>query len=324
MIKLAMMNKTINILILILLSFLFGSVCHAFWIWTPETNKWVNPKYAVKDTPFEQLSFGTELFNSGKYDEAVREFRKLIRHFPKAVEAPEAQFFVARSLEEQKKLFEAFKEYQLVIDKYPFSERSGEIVEKQYNLGLKLLDGKLGKSGFKDFMLGRDYDPIEILRAVIKNSPYSKYAPASQYKIGLYLLEKGLYQESRDEFEKLINDYPASEEAKLGKYQIALADTKRSTEAPYDQKVTENALKELEEASESYPEADLSEQAQQNILKLKEKEAESNFIIAQFYEKQKQFESAKIYYRIVADNYQNTKWAAKALERIQTITQGKK
>ena len=42
--------------------YLFGPI--AFWMWTPETNKWINPKYAVKDTPQEQLQVGTDLYKT--------------------------------------------------------------------------------------------------------------------------------------------------------------------------------------------------------------------------------------------------------------------
>jgi len=39
-------------------SFSITSQPVAFWVWTPETNKWVNPKYSVKGTPQEQLEVG--------------------------------------------------------------------------------------------------------------------------------------------------------------------------------------------------------------------------------------------------------------------------
>ena len=41
--------------------------------------------------------------------------------------------------------------------------------------------------------------------------PWFPLAAPSQYKIGLYLLEQHLYQEARDEFDKVINDYPDNE-----------------------------------------------------------------------------------------------------------------
>lgn len=318
-----MKSLLIRSIIFILLTFGFSFPAQAFWVWTPETNKWVNPKYAVKDTPGEQLIFALEFYKSKQYDEAVRELDKLLKHYPRSMEAPDAQFYIGVCAEEQGKLFDAFKNYQLGIDKYPFSERSSAIVEKQYNIALKLLEGGDNRGFFIETVTGASHDVIEVFRAVIKNAPYGKYAAPSQYKIGLYLLEKNLFQEARDELEKVINDYPDSEWAKAARYQIALSDAKRSSDPQYDQKVTRSAIDEFKDFVKDNPDVELSDKAKNEIHKLNEKEAENQFVIAAFYEKQKKYDSAKTYYTSIVEDYQTTSWAKKALNRLQEI-EGKK
>ena len=69
-----------------------------------------------------------------------------------------------------------------------------------------MLNGEGAKSKFVSTVIGSDYDIVEIFRTVIKNAPYGDYASIAQYKIGLYLQGKQMYQEARDEFEKVIND----------------------------------------------------------------------------------------------------------------------
>lgn len=306
-------------LLLILCFLFFTSVeSFAFWVWTPETGKWVNPKYAVKETPREQLGYAMEFFNGGEYPKAITEFEKLIKHYPRAREAADAQYYIGVSFEKQDRVYEAFKAYQMVIDKYPFSERFPEVMAKEYEIGNQLLEGKSSKSGFFDFS-SSDYNVIDVFRTIIKNAPYGEYAPPSQYKIGLYLLEKRLYNEARDEFEKVVNDYPDSEWAKAAKYQIAVTDSHRSPDAPYDQKITQAAVEEFKDFAKSYPDAELTEEAHTKIAALREKEAENNFLVAKFYEKKKQYGSAKIYYQDIAEKYKGSTWAAKALERIRDI-----
>ena len=311
----------IRILVIVFISIFItiSTPAYAIWVWTPETNKWVNPKYAVKDTPQEQLEYALSFYKSKQYKEAIREFRKLLKHYPRAREAPSAQFYLAVISEERDSLMKAFKDYQLVIDKYPFSERANEIVQRQYGLGMKLMEGRT-KEGMLKGMFTDDYGVVEIFRQVIKNAPYGKLAPTAQYKIGLYLQEKGLFQEARDEFEKVINDYPESEWTKAAKYQIALSDAQRSTDAQYDQRVTEEAVAAFKEFVEVYPDADLSKDAKVQISQLREKEAENNFVIAQFYEKQKRYDAAKVYYKAVVDDFSDSTWAKQALQRIQELT----
>ena len=304
--------------------FLPISYSYAFWVWTPETNQWVNPKYAVKETPKEQLQYALESFNEKDWKKAIEEFEKLIKHYPKAREAAESQYYIGLCLQNQEKLIEAFRAYQRVIDKYPFSERSGEVVKCQFEIGNQLLEGKDKRSKFVKTVIGAEYDVVEVFRAVIKNAPYGEYAAPAQYKIGLYLQEKQLYQESRDEFEKTINDYPNSEWAKAARYQIALSDAKRSAGAAYNQKVTEVAVDQFKSFVKDYPDADLSDQAKEHIRKLREKEAENAFLIAKFYEKQRQFDSAKVYYHLIAEDFANTSWASKALEKIRSLNLSKR
>ena len=292
----------------------------AFWVWTPETNKWVNPKYAVKDTPQEQLKVGMDLYQEKEYKEAIREFEKLIKHYPRARQAPDAQFTIGRCYEDQGGLYRAFKEYQIVVDKYPFSELSADIVQKQYDIGIRLLDGESKGNGFLGVFTGSEYDVIDVFKAVIKNAPYGDLAAPAQYKIGLYLLEKRLYQEARDEFEKVINDYPDNEWAKAAKYQIAMTDAERSTGAEYDQKVTQAAIEEFNDFVETYPEAELSQEAKEQIRDLREKEAANSYQVAQFYEKQKNYKAAKIYYQAVVDDFGNSSWSSKALNKIREMS----
>ncbi len=297
----------------------FVPQAHAVWIWTPQTGKFINPKWAVKSTPKEQLEYGLAFLNGKKYKEATSEFKKLIRHYPRAKEAPEAQYYMGKIEEELSKPYEAFKVYQMVIDKYPFSERAGEIVELEYQIGNQLLEGRNKRGKWVEAFVGGDDRVIDVFRTVIKNAPYGKYAAISQYKIGLYLKEKGLYDEARDEFEKTMNDYPTSEWAKAAQFQIAMADTKRSPSAQHEQKTTQLAIDGFKEFVKSHPESELTPQAKEQIFRLRDKEAQNAFLVAKFYEKQHNLKAARVYYRDIVDKYADTTWGTKAQARFQGI-----
>jgi outer membrane protein assembly factor BamD len=274
---------------------------------------------SVKPTPREQLEYGIAFYESRKYSEANSEFRKLIKHYPRAKEAPEAQYYLGKIQEDLNKPFEAFKAYQIVIDKYPFSERAAEIVEIQYEIGNQLLEGRNRKGRWAEVFTGGDDRVITVFRSVIKNAPYGKFAAVAQYKIGLYLKEKGLFVEARDEFEKTMNDYPNSEWAKAAQFQIAMADTKRSSNAQHEQKTTQIAIEGFKEFVKTHPDSELTPEAKSQISKLRNKEAENSFVIAEFYEKQKNFKGARIYYKELIEKFEDTSWANKAKSRLKVI-----
>jgi len=308
-----------RVIISILFIFIGASQAHAVWIWTPQTGKFINPKWAVKSTPREQLEYGLAFLNGQKYPLAIAEFKKLIKHYPRSKEAPEAQYYIGKIQEELNKPYDAFKAYQMVIDKYPFSERAGEIVEIEYQIGNQLLEGRNKRGKFAEVFVGGDDRLIDVFRTVIKDAPYGKYAAISQYKIGLYLKEKALYDEARDEFEKTMNDYPTSEWAKAAQFQIAMADTKRSGNIQHEQKTTQLAIDGFKEFVKSHPESELTSEAKNQILRLRDKESQNSFIIAQFYEKHKNYKAARVYYKEMINKYADTVWAPKALVRLKII-----
>jgi outer membrane protein assembly factor BamD len=291
----------------------------AFWMWTPETGKWVNPKHNVKPSPEEQLSFADEFFKMCKYEDALREYKKLLKNYPKAREAAMAQFQIGRVWEEQKKFWRAIEEYQKAVDRYPFSELGPKVVERQYVIANLFLEGKAADHEFAKSLLGSDYQVPEVFQKVIKNDPYGAYAPAAQYKIGLFYLEKQSYQEARDAFEKTVNDYPDSKWAESARYQIAVADAKRSVGPQYDQRTTAIAVEGFEDYVKANPDSQLSSAARSEIGKLRLKEAENNYVIGDYYFKNKKYVAARTYWQSLVDQYADTRWAAKAEEKLRQI-----
>jgi outer membrane protein assembly factor BamD (BamD/ComL family) len=309
----------------LLFAIVFLGLCvtpaHSYWIWTPKTKKWVNPKSLPKPTPKEQFEFAKSFYSIKKYDDAEREFKKLIKAYPKSAEAAESQYYLGVIEEDKGNLYEAYLAYQRVIDKYPFSERIQEIIEKEFKIGDKFMAGEKRKA--LGVELPVENPAIEIFSKVVENSTYGPLAPAAQYKLGLVLKSILRYYEAEDAFSKVISNYPSSDWAEAAKFQIAACRSAVSRSPDYDQWATADAKQKFEEFVREHPDAVLSHDAEKNIAELNEKEAEANFNIARFYEKQKSYGAAKIYYEDIINNYSNSPWAAKATERMQVLEKKK-
>ena len=305
------------ILSLLIISLLSIQPAYSYWIWTPKSGKWVNPKNLPKDNPKEQFAYALAFFDNNKYEEAKREFRKLLRAYPKSAEAAEGQYYLGLTEEKQGKLYEAYLAYQMVIDKYPFSERIGEIIEQEYRIAEKFMAGEKRKA--LGIELPVDNPAIEIFGKVVENSTYGPLAPKAQYKLGLVL--KGLlrYYEAEEEFNKVVSRYPDSEWASAAKFQIATCRASLSKGAAYDQGAVQEAKEKFEVFVKEHPDAVLSLEAEKNISQIREKEAEASYNIARFYEKQKVFGSAKIYYNDIINNYIDSPWAKEAAVRLQIM-----
>jgi outer membrane protein assembly factor BamD len=313
-----------RVLIIITLTIALGLAVvpvYPYWIWTPKTGKWINPKSAVKPTPKEQFDYAKGFYDGKKYEDAKREFKKLLKKYPKSFEASEAQYYLGAIEEAQGSLYEAYKAYQKVIDKYPFSERVKEIIELEYKIAEAFMSGEKRKAAGMALLI--ENPAIEIFTKVIENSAYGPQAPKAQYKLGLVL--KGLmrYYEAEEAFNKVISSYPDSEWVEASKFQIAACRAAVSKGSDYDQGATQEAKQKFEEFVREHPDAQLSRDAEKNISRLKEKEAEASYNIGRFYEKQREFDAAKIYYDNTVNGYPDSIWAARAMERLRIMEKKK-
>lgn len=293
----------------------------AYWIWTPKSGKFINPKALPKPTPKEQFEFAKSFYDLKKYDDAEREFKKLIKAYPKSAEAAEGQYYLGLTEESQGNYYEAFLAYQRVIDKYPFSERIQEIIEREFKIGEQFMAGEKRKA--MGIVLPVDNPAIEIFQRIVDNSTFGPLAAAAQYKLGLVLKSMLRYYEAEDAFSKVISNYPTSEWAEAARFQIASCRAAVSRSPDYDQWATNEAKQKFEDFVREHPDAVLSRDAEKSIEQLNEKEAESSFNIARFYEKQKAYDAAKIYYEEVIRNYSQSPWSAKAMERLQLLEKTK-
>ncbi|MCM8787221.1 MAG: outer membrane protein assembly factor BamD [Candidatus Omnitrophica bacterium] len=309
------MKKLIIFFILIL----FPLATYPFWIWSPKTQKWKNPKYSPKASPFLQFKEGEKYFAEQKYKDAYKSFKKVIIYYPDAQEAAEAQYYLGRCLEELNQKYQAFLEYKKVIDSYPNSKRINEIVERQYKIGEYFLNRQpkqwLGISLY-DLV---EHPSIEIFKKIVEKSPYSSYAPLAQYKLGVLLLQFNRFEEARDAFQKLIDTYPESQWATPAKYQLAIATAKASFGVDYDSTYIEEATTRLNEFVKKNPQAQITNEAKDQLKQLRNKEAKKNFDIAKFYEKQQKYKSALIYYKIIIDDYSDSDYYDIALERSKKL-----
>ena len=307
-----------KILICIIIFFSLSlSAAYPYWIWTPMTGKWINPKTVAKPNPKEQFAFAKVFYEQKKYEEAKREFKKLLKAYPKSFEASESQYYLALTEEAQGNLYEAYLAYQKVIDKYPFSERIQEIIEREYKIAEKFMTGEKRKA--IGVALPVENPAIEIFSKVVENSTYGPLAPVAQYKLGLVLEGLTRYYEAEEAFNKVVSNYPNSEWVAAAKFQIASCRASVSKGPDYDQGAAKEAKEKFEEFVKEHSDAVLSRDAEKNISQLKEKEAESAYNIGRFYEKQKEYESAKIYYNDVINNYPDSAWVRAALGRLQVL-----
>ena len=124
-----------NFLLVLALIVFVSNNAYAYWVWTPETKKWVNPKHASKDIPKDQFNYAMVFFRQKQYKKAIKEFRKLLNDYPRSIYAAESQYYLGECFGALNQYYRAYLEYQKMIDVYPGNNRIMDVLEKQMQIG---------------------------------------------------------------------------------------------------------------------------------------------------------------------------------------------
>ena len=313
------MKKNFIIFIFVLLC-IFTSVneAAAFWVWTPKTQKWINPKYAPKDTPEKQYDYAMGFYERSEYKKAAVEFEKLINNFEGSSLVPDAGYYGGLSFEKDKDYYKAYLLYTKVIKQYPNSKRNPQIIEHMYNIGILFLNGAKRK------VMGLEVLPAlttsqQIFLSIITHAPYSGYGDDAQFQLGQAYKKMGNYSMAVEAFEDLLKKHSDSSLTDRAQYEIAICSLQASKPAAYEQETTEKAIKEFEDFMDESPPDDLKREAQEALIELQGRKAKHDYDIAKYYESRREYVSALIYYELVVNNYPETKWARLAKNQIKII-----
>lgn len=288
--------------------------------WTYETSgeagKW------RRERAKEQLEVAQEAYEAKNYSLALSAGNYLLKTWPLSDYAPEAQFLVARCYEFEGNDERAFKEYQKMFEKYPKSEKLKEALQRQYQIGLRFLEGQRFKLwGYVPFFPSME-KTAGLFEKIVASGPYSEVAPHAQLRIGAAYEKKKAYPEAVAAYERAADRYydrPIIAADAL--YRAGKVYTKQAATAEYDQGTAGQAIALFNDFITLYPDDRRVAEARRIIAALKNEQARGNFKIAEFYAKQKRWSGALVYYNEVVLRGPDSPLAPVARERIDEIKQ---
>ncbi len=292
----------------------------AYYVWSPAEGKFISPEDQIRETPEQQYNEALRLREEGKTDQMIRRLKELVRTYPLSSQAPEAQYLIATTVEEEGKPERAARELQKLIHDFPQSNRVDQAVERLYRIGTFFLTGQ------KQKVLGVPLLPtlpkaVEVFQFIVEHAPYGASGDQAQFQLGVAHRKMGHYSEAVSAFQKLIDDYPDSNLSDDAHYQLAEASFELSQVANRDQQSVSSAADHLQQFIQQYRTGTLTERAQILKRQLEEQDAEKNYRIGLYYEKEGFIESALIYYEDVANRYAETPFGQKAAERYQALAE---
>lgn len=267
----------------------------------------------------EQLHKAQTLETEGDFKKAIGAYRSLLSTFPSSGIASQAQFKIAELYEKTGDPERAFKTYGKYIANYPRGKEFDTVVEHQFNIAKAFLGGERRKlMGVKTFSSMERAQ--KMFEEIVKNAPYSKFAPLAQFNIGMALEKQRNYPEAVAAYQLAVDKYPNDDVAANAQYQIGYVQLYLIETGSNDQAARTKARDAFEDFLVRYPQSEKAAQARENVKKLSGRDLHKNLEVARFYEKTKNYKAAVIYYNdvIQTDKGSNEgKEAQKAIERLK-------
>ena len=318
-----MKNIHFRVLSVFLVFFLFVSNVYGYWVWSPSEGRFISPQSLVdtQKTAEELFQGALKLRDQkGKERDTIRMLQHVVRDHSQSVYAPEAQFLIAVLFEEQEKPLRAVTEFKKLVREFPRSSRIEEAVEHLFKTGNFFLTGE------KQKIMGVAIIPVyskavDVFKFIVEQAPYGPYGDQAQLKLGVAYRKLGNFSEAVNAYQTLIANYPDSPLVDEAHYQLAETSYELSQSAIRDQSTTSQASAHLKDFIRQYGSSSLAERAKLLKQRLDEQDAEKNYRVGLYYEKQGAIESALIYYEDVAKLYPETPFGKKAAQRLQTLEQ---
>ena len=289
-------------------------LAYAQWTWTPQTGRFVNIKKLPKETAELQIEFARSKMLSRDYKDAMQETVKFRNYHGDSPLADQNQFLRGEICMAQGKLLDAAKEFQQVVTGFPNTSLYDQVIKKQYEIGDKLYEqGKAKmKKKFRVFRKKPFKSAIEVYSMVINNQPFTKAAAEAQYKVGLCRQTRKEYTEAAFEYRRVIEDYASSDWVDDAAYGLAMCYYEAARPPEYDQSPSQLAVSAIDDFKRRFPQDERGAALDEKRKEMRDSIAAQRVKTAQFYAKRRDFDAARIYYKLVAEKFGDSGSAEKA------------
>lgn len=146
--------------------------------------------------------------------------------------------------------------------------------------------------------------------------PLSNEAIESEIMIGFIAYVKMDYESAIIQFEKFVNKYPAHQNLDYVYYMRAMCNYEQISHHGLDGMYNEISLKQFNEVIKRFPKSDYARDSQQKIIFINSNKAAKHMDIGRFYLKEKKYTAALNRFKIIIENYSETKFTPEALHRM--------
>src|SRR5881227_1132202 len=226
---------------------------------------------------------------------------------------------LCRQLQEQRHMYTpAAESFLQLVERYPSNLHFEEAIEGQFRIGEVYLNGK--KLKVLGIPIASALDrAVTIFANVVRTAPYGKYTARAQFDIGLCREKQGANDAALQAYQAVVDKFPTEPLAVDAQYQIGYIWFTASQKGTNDAAAANNAKTAFQDFLFHYPKSEKAAQARANLDILEHKQTANSYKVAKFYDKQKYYRAAVIYYNEVIRQQPGSEESNEAKKRIDQL-----
>jgi outer membrane protein assembly factor BamD len=249
---------------------------------------------------------------------AIKAYKSLVKRHPKDALAPTALFRAAQLQEQTNQYTPAAESYLQLVERYASNPHFDEAIEGQFRVGEIYLNGK--KLKLLGIPIASALDrAVTIFANVVRTAPYGRYTARAQFNIGMAREKQGANDAAIQAYQAVVDKFPNEPIAVDAQYQIGYIWFTASQLGTNDAAAASNAKTAFQDFLFHYPKSEKAAQARKDLDILEHKQTNNSFKVAKFYDKQKYYRAAVIYYNEVIRQQPGSEESNKAKKRIDQL-----
>ena len=266
----------------------------------------------------ELFSKAQEAEKNGDLGRAIKAYRTLVRRHPKDRLAPGSLYRMGQLQEQRHEYLKAAQSYDTLAEKFPKTERFDESIAALFRIGEMYLAGRKVKILGIPFKASMD-EAAKIFTAIVRVAPYGKYTARALFDVGRAREKQGASEAALAAYQSVVEKFPNDPLAVDAQYQIGYIWSQAMRSGTYDPNAAAKAKTGFEDFLYRHPNSEKSAQARENLKLLEHKQTSTAFEIARFYDKQKHYQAAAIYYNDVIRQQPDSQEGDRAKKRISEL-----
>src|SRR5437773_657610 len=266
----------------------------------------------------ELFQIGQTAEKEGNIKRAIKAYKSLVRRHPKDALAPSALYRSAQLQEQLHNYTPAAEAFLQVVERYPSSPNFEPAIEAQFRIVELYLNGK--KLKVLGMSIASSLDrAVTIFANVVRTAPYGKYTARAQFDIGRAREKQGANDAALQAYQAVVDKFPNEPTAVDAQYQIGYIWFTASQTGTKDAAAAANAKTAFQDFLFHYPKSEKAAQARANLEILEHKQTANSYKVAKFYDKQKYYRAAVIYYNEVIRQQPGSQESNQAKKRIDQL-----